>query len=248
MSEFNPHDQQMPKSLRHQLIQPNGRFNYSWLAKTAFTVLKRSFWPLFQACLAVFFIVVGGALLLVSVFPVSALTNMPPQQQVVIDIVSVLIFAPLTTGLSVMGINAIRGNTINSAQVLRYFPHVLVLALAQLLISVLTQLGFALLIIPGLYILMATTFTLPLIADKNMGMLAALKQSVTAVNQYLLSFIVLFGVFLVLFLVSIASFGLALLIVMPFYFVVMGIIYSALFDDHPSQDNLSKPQELMFDA
>lgn len=248
MSQFNPQDQQVPNLLHQKLVQPNGRFNYIFLGKKAFRVLRQTFWPLFQACLALFFIVLGGALLLVNVFPVAVLAQMPPQQQVIIDIVSVLIFAPLTTGLSMMGINAIRGNLVTSGHVLHYFSMVLVLALAQLLISVMTQVGFTLLVIPGIYIFMATTFTLPLIADKKLTIFSALKLSIAMVNKHLVSFVVLFGIFLLLFLISMVSFGIALLVVMPFYFVVMGIVYSALFDNDPSQESVPKPQELLFDA
>ena len=105
------------------------------------------------------------------------------------------------------------------------------------------------LILPGLYLFVATTFTLPLIADKKLGVLQAIITSCKAVNQFILSFIVLFVIFLVLFLLSIFTFGLAFLVIMPLYFVVTGMLYTTLFDTTENhQVNESAGQESTFDA
>ena len=73
--------------------------------------------------------------------------------------------------------------------------------------------------------------------------------SCRAVNQYLLSFIVLFVIFLVLFLLSIFTFGLGFLVIMPLYFVVTGLLYTTIFDTAEDQQALTGDrQESTFDA
>ena len=60
---------------------------------------------------------------------------------------------------------------------------------------------------------------------------------------------VLFVIFLVLFLLSIFTFGLAFLVIMPLYFVVTGMLYTTLFDNAENhQVNESAGQESTFDA
>ncbi len=234
---------------RFNLLNGKGLFDFRKLASTSVNLLKSNFWPIFQACALIILVVFAFAMVISGIYPIEQLTAMPAEQQGILDIAMILIVAPLSAGLSLMGVNIARGNRIKTSDVFRYLSWVLPLALAQLLVTILVQIGLTVLILPGLYLFVATTFTLPLIADKKLGVLQAIITSCKAVNQFILSFIVLFVIFLVLFLLSIFTFGLAFLVIMPLYFVVTGMLYTTLFDTAENhQVNESAGQESTFDA
>lgn len=230
------------------LIKTNGQFHFSWLAKTSVEILKKQFSAMLQGCLVLLVSVIACGVLLSYFFSIEEMSQLSPSQQGIIDIALILVVAPLTAGIAVMGVTAARSQQVKTLDIFNYIPLVIVLALAQLLISILVQIGLILLLLPGIYLLLATTFVLPLIADKKLGIFDAILQSCKMVNKFILSFIVLFSVFFVLFLLSLLTFGFALLFVMPLYFVTLGVIYVVLFDEeNPSDMSLDK-QELTFDA
>lgn len=238
-----------PLNDRYHLINQKGMFDFSQLARVSLQLLKLNLWPFIQASSVIVFVVLAFALIIANSYPLEELTGMPAEQQGILDIAMILVVAPLSAGLSVMGISAARRQTVKMTDMFKFVSWVLPLALAQLLITILVQLGLTILIVPGLYVFVASTFTLPLIADKKRGVLQAIIASCRAVNQFLFSFIVLFVIFLVLFLLSIFTFGLAFLVLMPLYFVVTGLLYTTLFDTaDDEQTPVSIRQESTFDA
>lgn len=230
------------------MIKPNGQFHFSWLAKTSVDILKGQFAAMLQGCVILLVSVIACGIALSYFFSLEDMSKLTTSQQGIIDIALILVVAPLTAGISVMGVRAARHQSVKALDIFNYAPLVVVLGLAQLLISILVQIGLILLILPGVYILIATTYALPLIADKNLGIFDAILQSCKTVNKFILSFIVLFGAYFVLFLLSLFTFGFALLFVMPLYFISLGVIYVVLFDDNNPSDFPSDQQELKFDA
>jgi uncharacterized membrane protein len=86
-----------------------------------------------------------------------------------------------------------------------------------------------LLVAPAFYVFMATTFTLPLIADKQLTPFTAISLSVRMTNAYLFQMTVIFLIFLALFIGVIITFGFALLWVGPYFFNVKAVLYTELF-------------------
>ena len=230
------------------LIKTNGQFHFTWLAKTSVEILKRQFSAMLQGCIILLVSVIACGVLLSYFFTIEDMSQLSSSQQGIIDIALIFVVAPLTAGISVMGVRAARFQQVKALDIFNYMPLVIVLALAQLLISFIVQIGLIFLLLPGIYVLLATMFALPLIADKKLGIFDAILQSCKMVNKFILSFIVLFSAFFVLFLLSLLTFGFALLFVMPLYFVTLGVIYVVLFDEDSPSDMSSDQQELTFDA
>jgi hypothetical protein len=99
--------------------------------------------------------------------PITEYQNVAATQRAVIDIVLVLVLSPLMAGLLMMGVDKARGHTPHVMHLFNWVKIAVVLALGSLIASLLMQLGISLFIVPGLYIAIATTFTLTLIADKK---------------------------------------------------------------------------------
>lgn len=174
------------------------------------------------------------------------------EHQSIIEIVGVFLLAPLITGLYMMGVNHARGLKTSVFSIFNYVSLIFVLALTQLINSILVQLGVALLLIPGIYFWMATSFSLMLVADKSLTPLRAIILSCKVFNAYWLHLLAIFGIVILLFLTAPLTFGFSLLWVIPFYFSLMGLLYEELIGGEGVVNALSSAQiasnESRFDA
>ncbi|MEE3057302.1 MAG: hypothetical protein VX334_09375 [Pseudomonadota bacterium] len=80
------------------------------------------------------------------------------EHQSIIEIVAICIVAPLLTGLYMMGVFVARGTKTSVFTVFQFFPLIFLLALTQLVNSILVQLGMMLLIIPGVFFFLSSSF------------------------------------------------------------------------------------------
>ncbi|GGW88723.1 stress protein [Alteromonas halophila] len=213
----------------NRALRGDYHFNIKSVLGRANTQLKQHFAAMLQASVILFVVLVGLSLILATAFDITEPEGITPTQRVLFQIAGVLVMAPLQTGLYMMGSYAARGNDVRGFHVFTFLPQVLVLALAQLLASMLTQLGLGLLIIPGVYLWVATVFTLPLVADKGLRPLSALIVSIKTVNRHIGHMLALMGILLLLFATAIPTYGLSLIWVLPFYFSTIGLLYNDLF-------------------
>jgi uncharacterized membrane protein len=159
--------------------------------------------------------------------------------------------SPLMAGISMLAVKTERKQPINVTSLFMYVPFILWLATAELIISLLTQVGMTLFILPAIYIFISTIFTKFLIADKQLRPFIAIKLSIQMCNRYLLQLTVLFVIFFVLFLLGMITFGLAFIWIVPLYYNVIGILYNDLFgvqEETQQVQPVAKLEETHFDA
>tara|TARA_R110002124_G_scaffold48974_1_gene143999 strand:- start:532 stop:1245 length:714 start_codon:yes stop_codon:yes gene_type:complete len=161
-----------------------------------------------------------------------------------------VLMSPLMAGMGMLAVKTERKQAINVISLFMYVPFILWLATAELAISLLTQVGMTLFILPAIYIFITTIFAKLLIADKQLRPFLAIKTSIQMCNQYLLQLTVLFAIFLVLFLIGMLTFGIAFIWVIPLYYNVTGILYNDLFGHvvEESQSETNNSEEAHFDA
>lgn len=214
------------------------------LTKSSFSVMAAAS----AIVLIIVMLVLMTALHLLNV-PIAEYQNVGATQRAVIDIVMVLVLSPLMAGLLMMGINKARGHSPQVMDLFKWLKIAIILALGSLIASILMQIGISLFILPGLYIAIATTFTLTLIADKQLTAISAIILSVRVVNKYLSQFIIFFLISMALFVVIGLTLFLAGLWLMPLYFNAKGILYEELFgDENRSKVEENHPQGSFFDA
>jgi uncharacterized protein (DUF983 family) len=100
---------------------------------------------------------------------------------------------------------------------------------AMLLQTVLITLGFALLIIPGIYLSIAYALTLPLIMEKGLSPWEALETSRKAIHH---CWFQVFGLYLLMGLIFMAgsiTLGIGLIWVIPMSLIMLGIVYRIVF-------------------
>lgn len=149
--------------------------------------------------------------------------------QAIYQLLMAVAVAPLAAGLMMIGIKIARNESVSGTEVFAHFDKILPLAAATILMYILCAIGFVLLVLPGIYLLVAYTLTMPLIADKGMGPWQALETSRKAITKHWFPF---FGFLIVVLLMYLAGF-LALLIgliwVLPLLAIAFGIVYRNIF-------------------
>lgn len=187
--------------------------------------------------LAVFFtyvaIAIAVQLILGTIFP----SPPPPADpnylnQLIVTILSYPVLMPLMTGIMMLAIKYARDEQLEFKSMFEYYHLTGKLALAAILIYVMSLIGFMLLILPGVYLSIAYVFTLPLIADKGMEVWEAMELSRKTVTKHW------FKVFFVMLLLSIImglgllAFGIGLIWAVPLMFVTLyGLLYPLIFDE-----------------
>ncbi|WP_019612900.1 hypothetical protein [Psychromonas ossibalaenae] len=208
------------------------QLDFKTLFKDAFVITKKHFLPLLVACLFTVIIVA------VSYGLIFDDTNGSETSQMVINFIfTSVVMTPLVTGLQMMGVHHSIGVKSKSIDVFNYFNKILPLALASLIINLLvyginvglTQALGDSAVVPSLIILlylnMAFCLVYPLIAEKQVEPVLALKLSLKLVNKNLRQFTLLFMILGLIGIVSLLPYGLGLFVFIPFYFNLMGIIY-----------------------
>jgi len=152
--------------------------------------------------------------------------------QQIVTILSYPVLMPLMVGIIMMAINYSRGETIEFKSVFNYYHLMGKLALAGILIYVMTIIGFVLLVLPGIYLSIAYVFTLPLIADKGMDVWEAMEFSRKTVTKHWFKVFGLLFLLSMLFLAGIMTFGIGLIWAIPLMFLTLyGLLYRSIFDE-----------------
>ncbi|WP_395343268.1 stress protein [Ningiella sp. W23] len=155
--------------------------------------------------------------------------NLTNTQNAVASLIMNVVMAPLFAGIAMLAVTSARGIKARAINVFSYVSYILPLGVATLLISIAFDIGLMLLVLPGLYIFMATTFTLPLIVDKGLTPFSAIFLSIRMTNAYLYQMTMVFLIFFALFVGVLITFGFASIWVGPYFFNVKAVLYTELF-------------------
>lgn len=141
-----------------------------------------------------------------------------------------LLLSPLEVGIMLMGLSAARGEKIKVSDIRYILPYSAKIIILAMLTMLLVQVGFMLLILPGLFLMVVLSMAPMLMCDKKQSMFVALKTSAqTLSKQWFMIFLVYIWLIVAIFL-SFYTMGVALILTLPFYVNVKGIMYYRLFD------------------
>ena len=189
---------------------------------------------LFLASFVVYMVIVIILQIILGIFfpspPPPAEPNLLNQQ--IVTILSYPVVMPIIVGIMMLAINYSRGENLEFKSIFNYYHLMGKLALAGILIYILTVIGFILLILPGIYLSIAYVFTLPLIADKGMNVWDAMELSRKVVTKHWFKVFGLFFLLSLFMLLGILTFGIGLIWAVPLLFVTLyGLLYPVIFDE-----------------
>lgn len=166
---------------------------------------------------------------LLSYFDVSDLTQVPPKMEITFQILFIVFSTPIVVAMLLIGMYHSVGVKPSFLALLKYAMGSALVILLALLVAALTDIGMRLLIVPGLYLSMATGFSLMLLVDKKLAPSQAILQSIRVFNQYWAALIIFYIVSVTAFIVGMFSFGVAYIWLIPFYVNFKGVLYRELF-------------------
>ncbi len=213
----------------HKALSGDFNVNLEAVLKEAWKITQLTKWTLLQALLMLFSLVFLVVMVSFSLIQNQGGDILNPSVQFYIELIITLISAPLITGLIMMGVNHSVGGISRPTHLFHFVPKTLVLGLASLMVGLLVNIGLMLLIVPGLYLMIACSFTLPLIVEKGMTPWRAIYTSVRVVSHSWPQFVLLYLLFAILLLLVIATLGIALIWVGPLYYNVKGVLYRDIF-------------------
>jgi hypothetical protein len=192
---------------------------------------KGSIWAgsavMYLVCLV---LVAGGAFLMPS------LDNDPANIDIT-GLVGSLLFPSVTgvfsvlfsAGLLLMGIRKVAGEQISWTMIFKGFSCAVKIIVATILQFILVIIGFLFLILPGIYLAVGYTMTIPLIIDKGLSPWRAMEMSRKAVHEVWWRVAGLFIVMEFIFLASLIPLGFGLVWTWPMFIVLVGVVYRRLF-------------------
>ncbi len=208
-------------------------FSISGVIKAAFEQIKGVKWIFMVAVLAYAVISTIASVVLGLVFPTDPAN--PGVNDFIVAILSLPITTPLIVGIFMFGVKRARGEELQLNDLFSYFVIVWPLMLALIVMDIMILLGFVLLIIPGIYLSIAYTFTLPLVADKGLGFWEAMELSRKAVSKRWFKFFFFALAAMLIVIISAIPLGIGLIWTIPMIYVAYGLLYHRIFDEEKPQ-------------
>lgn len=150
-------------------------------------------------------------------------------QSTLANVLATALTAPLWAALDMMGLHNACGMRPRSRDMLRYFKVFLPVALLAIINNLLIQMGLLLLVVPGLYIAVATSFTFMIMLTFRVSAWQAIVLSTKAVHKRWFD---VFGIMLlmtlVLFIGAVTVIGLVWTI--PLFYTVKGYMFRCMFE------------------
>ena len=146
-----------------------------------------------------------------------------------VEIIVTLILFPLGVGLGLLGIRRAAGKETPVSTLWEPYSHALPLIVMFVLMAVLIVAGFFLLVLPGIYLSIAYSFSPYLIVEKNMGVWEALETSRKAITEYWWRYFGLMLVALLLIIIGSIPLLIGLLWVLPIVAIATGEVFAKTF-------------------
>jgi uncharacterized membrane protein len=190
--------------------------------------LKGPFWGASIIIMAIVFAVVIA--LSVTMVAMGGQQNQPGVlARIIIQLVITAVMYPLMAGILMMGVRRSVNLPISFNLAFSYFGYTVPVVVAAILVTIMTAIGFALLVIPGIYLSWAYMLTVPLIVEKKLGPWQAMEASRRAITHHWFKVFFLFILMFLILGVSMIPLGLGLIWTYPMMVNIVGILYRDIF-------------------
>jgi uncharacterized membrane protein len=141
----------------------------------------------------------------------------------------ILLVMPMMAGLFMMGLKRATDQDVSIGIMFSYYRKLIPILLLMIVSGILIEVGFLLLLIPGIYLCIAYSLSMLLIADKNLSFWSAMETSRKAITH---KWFTVFGVMVLLWVINVIGMiplGIGLIWTLPMTFVAFGIMYRNIF-------------------
>jgi len=174
----------------------------------------------------------GAFLLLMLANLAFGLLAVPFQGNVVltaaIQIVSMALGYILNAGLIMLSVHRAAGFKVEAMQITSYLSQGGRIVLLNVLVLLLVLLGLMLFVLPGIYLMVAYIFAIPLLLDKKMGIWEAMEASRKTVTHKWFSFLAVLCVAVLIAIMAALLLGVGLVWAMPTVLLIVGVLYTKI--------------------
>lgn len=150
-------------------------------------------------------------------------------RELIKQILSTFLIMPLGIGLYMIALRHSLGKSSKASHVFNYYDKAPALFLTSFLYYVLVALGLVLLIIPGIYLIVAFSFSYFLIVDKNMTPIEALKTSQKVVHKKWFNMAGFILLAMIITVIAAMALLIGLIWALPMVTLAYGILYRDIF-------------------
>jgi len=207
-------------------------------------LVKNNFWPS-VGITALVVVIIAAVNQLFGLFTRPAINSMIVQHQfsaggiftvLLVTVISAPVYTVFTAGLFKYYLRLIRGESATIGDAFSGFgPSLGQLVLLSLVQMVLILIGYALCLIPGIYLAVAWYFSIPLVIDKRMNFWEALKLSRQLVSKHwfiVFAFMIVYGLLVVS---GIIACCIGIFVTMPIGFAALMYAYETIFSESGPQ-------------
>lgn len=149
--------------------------------------------------------------------------------QISSQLLSMFITLPLGAGLFMICLKHSVGAPIRAELVVKYYNKAVPLFLTTLLMYLLVVIGFVLFIVPGLYLMVAFMYAIPLVVEKNMTPWQALNTSRKVMTRKFLGFMGFYFLSILVLILGMLALFVGLIWALPIASLAMAILYRDVF-------------------
>ncbi|MBB4865899.1 putative membrane protein [Pseudomonas nitritireducens] len=143
---------------------------------------------------------------------------------------------PLLAGVNMLGIRRAADQPLRFNEIFSHFGRTFQVVVCVLLSTLLISIGYFLFVLPGIYLSIAYLLAVPLVVERGLSPWAALEASRRAIGQHWFKVFGVLLVFAVLFGLSLLTLGIALIWLLPWLIVCIGVLYRIIFGVLPAKD------------
>ena len=184
--------------------------------------------------LTLYFLVLMGVVILLVVL-IGALVTTGADEAVITvlsflgQLVITVVSLPMGVAILIMAMRHEHEKSVSAGEIFRHFGSTSSLLFAYILQMILIMIGLVLLVLPGLYLMIAYMYAMPLIVEKKMSVWQALETSRKAITRVWFRF---FGLLMLLSLINmlgILTLGIAWIWTIPWSVLAMSMVYVKMF-------------------
>jgi len=136
---------------------------------------------------------------------------------------------PMIMGIVMMGIKRSVDAPISASMVFNNFSKMLPLFATMILMYIMILIGLVLLVIPGIYLMIAYYMAMPLVVEKGLSPWQAMETSRKTITHRWFSVFGLFIVMIIILTISMIPLGLGMIWTLPMMMIAYGILYRNMF-------------------
>jgi hypothetical protein len=147
----------------------------------------------------------------------------------VFQVVITMVALPMSYALLIMAMRHANGKSVSAGEIFRHFDTIVSLFVAYILETIMIMIGLLLLVLPGIYLMYAYLYAMPLIVEKKMGPWHAMETSRKALTRVWVRFFGFIWLIMLINMLGVLTLGIAWIWTVPWSILAMAMVYQKIF-------------------